>query len=132
MSRPMTDPERAYRASLTGARQRGLEHSLSLEDFQQLYDECSGCCQTTGIPFSDEKDGKWRPWRVSVDRLDNTKGYVPGNVRLTIQLWNIAQNDYTDAAMDRLCTARAERLGWRPPSDTKTSGDGGLDIATRR
>merc|ERR550534_2877426 len=52
-------------------------YDLSLEDVLDLYQEQRGLCYYSGVKMT------FRPlsdWMASLERLDNTKGYVRGNV----------------------------------------------------
>ncbi len=54
-------------------------------------------CPYTGLeilpPDQDEHAGEHSPLAPSLDRVDNTKGYHPGNVRLTCMIWNIFRGE---------------------------------------
>jgi hypothetical protein len=60
--------------------------------------DADGKCAITGIPFSGAEDapGRRRPWVPTLDRIDPSKGYVAGNVRLICCAANIALNDWGD------------------------------------
>lgn len=63
----------------------------------ELSKRSRGKCQMTGIPFtvSDNLNPHERqPWTPSLDRIDRTKGYVPGNCRLICSIANIAMNTW--------------------------------------
>ena len=62
--------------SKLGAKKRGLEHSITLSDIV-----IPDVCPAYGIPL-DCAAGPKAPNLPSLDRVDNTKGYVPGNVRV--------------------------------------------------
>ena len=69
-------------------RQAGFvqEGVLTEQDFHNLM-RAATVCPDTGHIFV---DGDPRPmWRRSMDRLDNTKGYVQGNVRVVSLLANV-------------------------------------------
>lgn len=48
-----------------------------------------GVCEVTGIPF---KFGAESPWKPSIDRIDNTRGYVQDNVQIVVVLYNYAKH----------------------------------------
>lgn len=57
--------------------------------FVDVIKKQGGRCAITGIPFQYEQNNKFAP---SPDRLDNTKGYVEGNVRMIIVPLNTPNN----------------------------------------
>jgi len=72
-----------------------------------LFERANGCCEVSGIPFSDEYDGpaRRRPWVPTVDRIDASKGYEPDNIRLVCCAVNIALNDWGDDVFNRMVDA---------------------------
>jgi hypothetical protein len=72
------DPRRAMlQRSRSSARQRGIEWNLTVEDLNWPTH-----CPVLGIELSYDRDKK-KPQRddyPTLDRWDNSKGYVPGNV----------------------------------------------------
>jgi hypothetical protein len=59
----------------TRARQRGWEFSITEEDIS-----IPDCCPVFGTPLKISGRGKRDDNSPSIDRIDNSKGYVPGNV----------------------------------------------------
>lgn len=86
------------RMLLDGSRRRaqraGLEHALSLEWMQTRLD--GGRCEATGLPFDLTAGNGWCAWAPSVDRIDNARGYVAGNARLVVHMFNVAKGPYSD------------------------------------
>lgn len=74
----VVDPVRyTYNALKNNAKRREKEFSISLEYFRQF-------CEDTGY-----MNGKGRrPDALSIDRIDSSKGYIPGN----IQVLTLSQN----------------------------------------
>lgn len=66
-----------------------------------------GRCQVTGIPFSDQRPAGARtaPFQPSIDRIDSSRGYEDGNVRVTLLCVNLAMRDWGEAAMIRIAEA---------------------------
>jgi hypothetical protein len=65
-----------------GAKERGLEFSLSIEDAWKLFIKQNRICGLTGLPlsFSTCIKRKVEEQTASLDRIDSSKGYVKGNV----------------------------------------------------
>lgn len=73
-------PENAVSYQITNARNRtkgrGLEFNLKLEDLLPLPTHCP----VFGFPLNYQSDNSNDPTGFSLDRIDNDKGYVRGNV----------------------------------------------------
>jgi hypothetical protein len=85
-----------WRRHMRGAKQRGIEFALTMDDAQALLDAGRSRCAVTELPFSMEKpEGlRIRPWAPSIDRIDGRRGYVPGNVRMVCAFVNVAMNGF--------------------------------------
>lgn len=66
-----------YRSSCVNAKRKGLEHEMKIEDFKELW-------------FRDEA---WKLEEPSIDRVDNTKGYIKENCRFIEQKENNAREN---------------------------------------
>lgn len=71
---------RKYRNKISDAQSRGLEFSLSLMDFRRLHTRKR--CQYTNLPLelSRQENGKLNNNSLTLERVDNSQGYVKGNV----------------------------------------------------
>lgn len=67
--------------------------TITYEEFEALFKPMT--CAVTGMPLSWSK-GERGPWSPSVDRIDSSKGYIPGNVRVTSMMYNLAKSEWTD------------------------------------
>lgn len=74
------------------AKKRGLEFNITWEDIIP-----STSCPVFNIPFDFTSFGKpgATPYAPSVDRLDNSKGYVQGNVFVISNRANLLKKDST-------------------------------------
>lgn len=70
------------------ARDEGTEFSISVEDIP----ECPERCPVSGLLF-DNTRGKLKDNSPSLDRIDNSKGYIPGNVRIISRRANTRKSD---------------------------------------
>ncbi len=74
-----------------------LDVQINFSYLWQLYIMQDGKCARTGIPL----DHKWNLLTsMSVDRIDSTKGYVPGNVQIICQFVNLGKNDHSNEEID--------------------------------
>lgn len=101
------------------AKARGLEISITIEDLKSLAELSQGRCMLTGISFEhgacdglkESATRRKRVWAPSLDRIESTKGYVPGNVRLVCMAVNAALQEFGDAVLLRIAHALVERHG---------------------
>ena len=70
--------------SRTRASLKGWEHDVSVDHLKQLWEDQKGLCAISGAPMSlTTSESRTISDLVSLDRIDNSKGYVEGNVWLT-------------------------------------------------
>jgi hypothetical protein len=86
---------------------RNLEFAIDLDYLLALVDAQEGRCALSGweLEFTrggDFKGGK-NPRGCTVDRIDNSRGYVPGNVQLACCLPNYLKADMDLAEFRSLC-----------------------------
>lgn len=81
------------------AKKKGMTFNITKEDIAYKLLEANGSCQATGIPLSFEVNCDHL---ASIDRIDSTKGYVKGNIRIVTTMFNYAKNTYTDEQFDML------------------------------
>lgn len=86
---------------LAGARRRakenGWEFSITKEDL-----ETPDVCPVLGIPLSWSDLDVPKDYRPSLDRVDNTKGYVPGNVVVISWRANVLKRDATAEELGKI------------------------------
>ena len=66
------------------ARKRGIAFDLTAQDITELWAEQDGRCYWFGVPmhWRDPDEGQRNPFIPTLDRADNSKGYIRGNVVL--------------------------------------------------
>jgi hypothetical protein len=69
--------------------------SLKTQDLIDIYNTQKGRCALTNVLMSAESSSQDS---VSIDRIDGSKGYVLGNVRLTTRFANLARSGLGDKA----------------------------------
>lgn len=88
-----------YRRKVQNARERGIKFELSLLSFYNLF-------KRTHCPFS----GKLLTAdNASIDRIDNRKGYVKGNVILCDRVFNTRKGDLTFEEMQIILEVAKKR-----------------------
>lgn len=83
-------PERRYQQALSQAKKRELEFSISFDYWLAEVQKPCYYCQ--------DRLGKRSETSVGLDRLDNSKGYVEGNVRSCCEICNKIKLDKFTAA----------------------------------
>lgn len=80
-------------------KRRDLEFSLTLTDLDNLYDNQGGVCYYTGQPLILATGSKfcYAESNISIDRIDNAKGYTVDNVVLCCKMVNVCRNVLTQS-----------------------------------
>jgi hypothetical protein len=113
-------PKTKYGQWKAGAEKRGHEWDLTIEALEALYVQQRGRCALTGAPLvvalrSQVERHEVDPDAVvSLDRIDSSRGYVPGNVQLVSWATNRAKSDLSSSAFAALC--RSVAASHCPPS----------------
>jgi hypothetical protein len=79
----------SYVHSKKRAEKKHLDFDLSIEFLENLLRIQNDCCALSKIPFSDAA-----PFVASLDRIDNSKGYLRENVRYILYALNTAISNH--------------------------------------
>ena len=96
----MLDPEWRLAKLLSMAKNRAkekkLDFDLTLEYLKGLWDGTDGKCQVSNIPFELRRPefGKVHPYAPSIDRIEPSRGYTKGNVRIIVYQLNVALSEF--------------------------------------
>lgn len=82
-----------WSVSKSRAKLKGMEHTITPDDLPIPIQ-----CPYLGIPLTGVGSGDYAP---SVDRVDNTRGYVPGNVEVVSRLANKMKSSASPAELRR-------------------------------
>lgn len=98
--------------SKTRARLNNSENNLTIEILTVFLYLQNFKCALTGLDFTFEYSGEFGrdPYRPSIDRIDNSKGYTVDNVQLICNMVNVAKNQYPQEMFDEMCRARVRML----------------------
>ncbi len=82
--------------------------NITVEYLKNLWEDQKGICPLTGwnllLPNSTRKAWKYKdPANASLDRIDNSKGYIEGNVRFVAVMANYARNNFSDDQLIEFC-----------------------------
>lgn len=94
------------------SKKRGHTYDIDLDYLKNLWEIQQGIC-----PFTKQKlelrthtsTSTANPYSASLDRIDNTKGYIKGNVRFVALIFNYARNTFTDSDVIKFCQQVTER-----------------------
>jgi hypothetical protein len=119
------DEHSPFRYFMRKARNRKGNTDLDLPYLQTLWRAQGGRCAISGIQMELPIHGQaWAmrsrdPWKPSLDRIDNAKDYIKGNVRFITVIANFARNEFSDEQLLEFCraVARHHEEG-RPDSST--------------
>lgn len=90
-----------FRPILRVCRQRNKDFDLTLNYLKELWESQNGICPFTGFEleartYDGKSDNPLNIRSASLDRIDNSKGYVKGNVRFVSVMYNFARNKFSD------------------------------------
>lgn len=85
-----------FNSSKGNAIRRGMEHSITREYLEKLYNEQKGLCYYTNkLMLLDIRETDGNNDSVSIDCIDPKKGYIEGNIVLCRWVINRMKNDIT-------------------------------------
>ena len=98
------------RGKYRGKRKRKYGCDLTVEYLKTLWEKQKGICPFTGWNLILPEDSSY-PWAVkdpanaSLDRIDNSIGYMQGNVRFISIMANLARQTFSDEQLIDFCKA---------------------------
>lgn len=95
------------RAAKTRAKQYNHEFSINTNYLLKLWENQNGKCSLTGFAFEfiNSTNFTINPFSPSIDRINSSKGYVPGNVRFVCTAVNFALNEFGEEIFKKICEA---------------------------
>ncbi len=103
-------------ALLDGARARAKQQgelcTISADDVRAVF-PADMRCPVLGVPFTFGKR-KHTPASPSLDRIDPTRGYVPGNIAVISRRANVVKNDATLNELEQVVQWLRGQQGVRP------------------
>ncbi len=102
-----------FRQHLKLARRRvkthGRECTITLEYLRELWEKQGGLCPYTGWQLDNPEttphwnSHKLHPRTASLDRIDSSIGYIPGNVQFVSVMANFAKRDFKEEELLEFC-----------------------------
>jgi hypothetical protein len=80
------------------ARRKGLPCTITVDWVLDRVRTAGYCCEATGLPFYSQRFGT-RASRPSLDRIDNSRGYEPDNVRIVLLALNVMMSNWGEAVV---------------------------------
>lgn len=103
-----------FRYFARSAKKRKQEYELDLPYLKTLWEKQDGQCPLTGwqihLPPGAQGFRGAQPGNASLDRIDNSRGYVKGNVRYVALIANLARNIWDDEALEKFAHAVVRRI----------------------
>lgn len=92
------------------ARNMGWQFNVDRAYLVNLWHEQQGRCAISGMPMQTQSGTREEknPYRASLDRVDNSQGYVRGNVRFVCHWVNNAKSTWADHVFDQFIGAIVE------------------------
>lgn len=100
---PIGNKNRIYNNFLKSAKNRGIEWSLTIDDMFASY---NGYCNMTGWEISISYSNQ----TASLDRIDNSKGYIVGNIQWVHSIVNMCKNKYNNEKFIEMCVSIANKV----------------------
>jgi len=88
-----------FRETFRRLHRRDKEVTVTLESLKEIWESQNGTCPLTGWTLELPTQAKQYMLHLrtaSLDRIDNSKGYVLGNVRFVSVMFNLARNKFSD------------------------------------
>ena len=98
-----------YNKFKAGALVRGIEWDLSIDDVADLMLAQDKKCALTGWDIEFPESGHSQAAPASIDRIDSSRGYLPGNVQLLVRHVNMMKQAYDNDYFVMVCKAVAEK-----------------------
>jgi hypothetical protein len=109
------------------ANKRDFDFNLSLSDVVKLWIKQQGRCAVTGrvMSFKSGSLDNKNAYSCSIDRINNRRGYVRGNVRLVTHWANNAKSTWGDDLFDQMIS---EVIEYKNSKNTNTPLEWSRDI----
>jgi hypothetical protein len=98
------DEYSVFRDTMRRIKRRFHDYDIDLPYLKELWENQEGKCPFTGWDLElkyDELNLK----SASLDRIDNSKGYIKGNVRFVSVMYNYCRNNFSDDQVIEFCEA---------------------------
>ena len=95
----------AFAKARIRAEKRGVPFNIPKGTTKSLFDRCGGRCELSGVLFRVSTTGICSIFSPSLDRINPSRGYVIGNIRLILNGLNALKGEGTDEELRGICKA---------------------------
>lgn len=89
---------------LSKARSRKADCTITVDELMEVYEAQAGLCALSGVEMTRLLGtGDRVNTNMSLDRIDSSKGYVPGNVQIVCALVNIMKQSMSNEELVMWC-----------------------------
>jgi len=94
-----------FREARKGAEKRNINFELTINDLKTLYEQQGGLCALSGIKMTFKPGTRKRISRtkLSIDRMNNNKGYTKDNIQLITWHANLAKGTWSSKQLIDMC-----------------------------
>lgn len=88
------------------AKKKGMDFTISRTFLDDLLKSQEGKCKKTGRKLeTSNAEGKvrWNPNTITIDRIDNSRGYTEDNIQLVCIMYNNAKSNFSDEDVIKFC-----------------------------
>ena len=98
-----------FSAARKSATKRNIGFYITEDTIVKLWKKQKGKCALSGIEMTltHGTSAAMNPTKISVDRIDNSQGYVDGNVQLILWQANAAKSVWSNQQLIEMCKAVA-------------------------
>lgn len=82
--------------------------NITPQYLKDLWEKQDGKCYISGIALTLKLNHT--PYQASLDRIDNSMGYIEGNVRFVALIYNYAKNTFSDQEVIDFCKTVANKI----------------------
>jgi hypothetical protein len=91
-----------FNGKLRRAKQRDYEFTITIEEIWDIYIAQDKVCALSGVPICFKNS-------ASLDRVDNSKGYVHGNIQIVHKTLNYMKYTYSQDYFIKMCNLVASK-----------------------
>jgi hypothetical protein len=98
---------------IKNSKKKKQSYDIDLQYLKDLWELQHGICPITGCKLTLRTHNYKQirgPYQASLDRIDNTKGYIKGNVRFVSLMFNYARNIFSDEEVIDFCKTVAKNF----------------------